>query len=306
MIAIDRSSPTSVADQLVQQLRYQIAGGRFKTGDVLPSTRSLANQVGVSFHTVRKAYQQLEREGFLTAATGSKYAVQEPVILSKGDRMERGAQIVQLALQQLVSFGLNEAEIESIFHEQLDLLEEAHQSLKLVFGAQSAELADLCARQLSHTLQRDVQGIALKELAQHQDTDFVFAAGNHLRMVLEMTPRAEVRGVAVYLEYDVLERVARLLPHQTLGLITRDADTIPPLIQELRHQASFDGQVMAVSIEDSTLRLGEFVRQVDLLLYTPACRRRLLSSMDEARGHSIIAPVLSRESLDAAKATVPG
>ena len=306
MISIVRSSPVSVADQLIQQLRYQIAGGRYKTGDVLPSTRTLAEQIGVSFHTVRKAYQQLEREGFLKATAGSGYQVREPVSLSKADRIERGAQIVQNALQQLISIGLDETEIESIFHEQLDLLGESHEPLKIVFGDESVELAELCAKQLGHTLQRDVQGVALDELSLHQDADFVFTPATLLRTVLGELPRADVRGAAVYLGFDVLDRVARLLPHETLGLITGNAGTIPPLIEKLRHQAGFDGQVMAISIEDMSLRLSDFIRQVDLLLYTPACRRRLLNILDEARGHSVITPIVSRESLDAIRATVPG
>ena len=79
MISIDRTSSRPVAEQLADQLRYRIAGGHYRTGDTLPSTRVLGAQIGVSFHSVRKAYQELEREGLLESRKGSGFVVKERV-----------------------------------------------------------------------------------------------------------------------------------------------------------------------------------------------------------------------------------
>ena len=75
MIEIDRSSSASVKDQLVEQLRFYIANGRYKVNEDLPATRKLAEQLGISFHTVRKAYQDLVEEGVLDARKGRGYRV---------------------------------------------------------------------------------------------------------------------------------------------------------------------------------------------------------------------------------------
>ena len=109
MITIDRTSNVPLHEQLVEQLRFFIASGHYKIDETLPSTRTLARQVGVSFHTVRKAYQQLEQEGLLEARVGSGFKVKERVPLGKTERIERGATIVQEALQKLIGLGLHVA-----------------------------------------------------------------------------------------------------------------------------------------------------------------------------------------------------
>ena len=51
-------------------LRLAIAAGRLSVGERLPAARELAADIGVNFHTVRKAYQQLESEGLLRVERG--------------------------------------------------------------------------------------------------------------------------------------------------------------------------------------------------------------------------------------------
>ena len=122
MITIDRSAGTSVQEQLAGQLRYLIASGHFQVEELLPSTRALGRQLGVSFHTVRKAYQQLEQEGLVEARVGSGYRVKARQVLGKSERYERGAAIVEDALQRLIGLGLQEAELEHLIAEQLGRL----------------------------------------------------------------------------------------------------------------------------------------------------------------------------------------
>ncbi len=138
MITLDRSSSTPVGEQLAEQLRYQIVSGRYRVGDALPSTRALGDQVGVSFHTVRKAYQALQADGLVEARVGSGYTVTEHVPLAKGERMERGAAVVHEALQRLLGLGLTEAEVEYLVHEQLGLLDHAGRARKVLFVAPSS------------------------------------------------------------------------------------------------------------------------------------------------------------------------
>src|SRR6056297_1235930 len=109
-IEVDSDAETPVRQQLIEQLRYLIATGHYAVQDPLPSTRSLGDQLGISFHTVRKAYQQLEEEGLLSAKVGSGYTVKERTPLAKSERIERGAKVVNETLQTLVGLGLSEAE----------------------------------------------------------------------------------------------------------------------------------------------------------------------------------------------------
>ena len=160
MITIDRTSNVLVHEQLIEQLRFLIASGQFKIDETLPSTRALARQIGVSFHTVRKAYQQLEQERLLEARVGSGFRVKERVPLGKSERIERGASIVQDALQKLIGLGLQETEIEYLFHEQFEMLTGQRESHKLVFAARSREMASLCAEQIAMGLQQAIEPVS--------------------------------------------------------------------------------------------------------------------------------------------------
>ena len=103
MITLDRDAPLSVGEQLVEQLRYVIGAGKYRPGERLPSTRALGDQVGVSFHTVRKAYQRLAEEGVLDVRRGGGYYVSKTSALPTAERMERASATVQEALQKLVA-----------------------------------------------------------------------------------------------------------------------------------------------------------------------------------------------------------
>lgn len=306
MISIDRTSSVPVHEQLVEQLRFLIASGQFKIDETLPSTRALARQTGVSFHTVRKAYHQLEQEGLLEARVGSGFRVKERVPLGKSERIERGATIVQDALQKLIGLGLQEAEVEYLFNEQLEMLSGERQGHKLVFAAPSREMASLCAEQIAIALQQAIEPVALDNLGVHQDADYVLTPFAEVRRVLEVLPRADVLGVVVFLGPGALEQVARMLPHQTLGLVTRYSDAIPPLTAALRAQTGFKGQAIATSLEAGTGPLRPVIEEADVLVYTPPCRRRLLPLLQPHHKHVAVTPVVSRDSLERLRQVVPG
>ena len=70
-LSLDNSSPVSLYRQLYEQLRAAILDGRLQSGAKLPSTRTLADELGVARNTVMGAYEQLLAEGYLEGATGS-------------------------------------------------------------------------------------------------------------------------------------------------------------------------------------------------------------------------------------------
>jgi GntR family transcriptional regulator len=305
-LQIDPDSNTPVREQLVEQLRYLIASGHYKINDPLPSTRTLGDQLDVSFHTVRKAYQELEEEGLLSAQVGSGYTVKERTPLAKSERIERGAEVVHDALRTLVGLGLSDAEIESLFQEQATLLDHSSVEEKLISVAPHPELNHLWAEQLSAALQRTVRPIPLAQIDQHQDADFAFTPYNYLTQVLEQLPQGDTLGFVTHLPARILERVARLLDREALGLVTRYRDTIPPLSEQLRSNTAYGGQVVSASIEEGTDHLPDIVENTDLLVYTPDSRRRLLPFLnDDKIDDAELSVLVSQDSIEAILEAVP-
>lgn len=305
-LEIDPDSAQSTSEQLVGQLRYLIATGHYKVNDPLPSTRDLGDQLDISFHTVRKAYKTLEEEGLLNSKVGSGYTVEERSPLKKSDRIERGAKVVEEALQTLIGLGLSEAEIESLFEEQTTLLDHAGVERKLIAVGPYPEINGMCARQLSSALQQAVQPVALSRLENHKDADFAFTPYNYLTRVLNQLPRGDTLGYVTHLPSSILEQTARLLDREALGLITRYRDTIPPISEQLRTNTAYGGQVIAASIEEGVEHLSNVVEQTDLLLYSPASKRRLLPYLDNGvPDHAEIELLVSHDSLESIAEAVP-
>lgn len=69
-IRIEPTSGTPLGQQIMRQLRLAIANGRLRPGQQLPSARDLAAELRVNFHTVRKAYADLEAEGVVRFERG--------------------------------------------------------------------------------------------------------------------------------------------------------------------------------------------------------------------------------------------
>jgi GntR family transcriptional regulator len=69
-IIISNASPDPIYEQIGKQIRAQIISGDLQEGDALPSIRSLAGQLQISVITTKRAYEELEKEGFIDTVGG--------------------------------------------------------------------------------------------------------------------------------------------------------------------------------------------------------------------------------------------
>ena len=79
LVALDRRAPEPLHRQLEANLRSGVREGRYASGTILPSTRALAGQLGVSRGIVVEAYEQLVAEGYLEARPGGTTQVARTV-----------------------------------------------------------------------------------------------------------------------------------------------------------------------------------------------------------------------------------
>jgi DNA-binding transcriptional regulator YhcF (GntR family) len=91
LIGVDLQSSTPLDDQIRAQIRELIALGRLSEGQLLPSTRQLAADLGIHFNTVARAYRRLEDEGLLAIAQGRGVFVKALPSRPPSVRAARGA-----------------------------------------------------------------------------------------------------------------------------------------------------------------------------------------------------------------------
>ena len=70
-IILSNSSGKPIYEQIADQVREQILSGALSAGDALPSMRVLAKELRISVITTKRAYEELERDGFLDNVPGN-------------------------------------------------------------------------------------------------------------------------------------------------------------------------------------------------------------------------------------------
>ena len=69
-IIISNASPDPIYEQVTKQIKAQIISGELREGDALPSIRKLAKDLMISVITTKRAYEELEKEGFIDTVGG--------------------------------------------------------------------------------------------------------------------------------------------------------------------------------------------------------------------------------------------
>lgn len=101
-IIIQNGSGQPIYDQIAEQIKNLILKGELSEGEQLPSIRNLAKDLQISVITTKRAYEELEREGFIetVGGKGSFVAVQDQELLR-----EKKLQIIETKLQEAVVEG---------------------------------------------------------------------------------------------------------------------------------------------------------------------------------------------------------
>ncbi len=106
-IEIEPTSQIPIYTQLINQIKKAIVKGELETGEMLPSVRSLAGDLGVNMHTVNKGYNLLVNEGVLVKSQRG-YMVEITKELSDDIEIELQAKIEELLVEVFIHDVSNE------------------------------------------------------------------------------------------------------------------------------------------------------------------------------------------------------
>ncbi len=110
-VLISNASPDPIYDQIVRQIKAQILSGELREGGLLPSIRGLAQDLQISVITTKRAYDELEREGFINTVggKGTFVAAQNPEFMRE-KRMKAVEEKLAAAVAeaQLLGVGLDQ------------------------------------------------------------------------------------------------------------------------------------------------------------------------------------------------------
>ena len=97
-IFIDNRSGAPIYDQIYSQIKNQIINGTLTENELLPSIRNLAKDLRISVVTTKRAYDELEREGFIYTlpATGCFVAAQNTELLKEHNLKKIEEHIIEI------------------------------------------------------------------------------------------------------------------------------------------------------------------------------------------------------------------
>ena len=114
-----------IYEQIASQIKALIISGQLHEGDMLPSMRLLAKELRVSVITTKRAYEELEREGFITSQTGKG-----SFVAGKNAELVREAQLQKL--EEQLTQAIETARIGNVS------LEELQEMLALLYGGEES------------------------------------------------------------------------------------------------------------------------------------------------------------------------
>jgi len=118
-IVVSNSSRDPIYEQVSDQIRAQIISGDLKEGDPLPSIRKLAQELQISVITTKRAYEELEKEGFIDTVGGKGcFVAMQNQELLREKRMKTVEELLSDAVHEARKLGINIIEIK----EMLELL----------------------------------------------------------------------------------------------------------------------------------------------------------------------------------------
>ena len=120
-ILIDNKSGTPIYDQIYSQIKGQIISGALKQDELLPSIRGLAKDLRISFITTKRAYEELEKEGFIyTLPAKGCYVAPKNVELLREENLKKIEEHIDEIVRLAASFNLSKQEIMEIVHFSLE------------------------------------------------------------------------------------------------------------------------------------------------------------------------------------------
>lgn len=120
-IILNHSSMVPIYEQLMEQIKSDIIQSELKEGEALPSVRTLAGELRISALTVKKAYDKLEKEEFVTTVHGKgTYVSASDKQLALEARQKAIEDDFDKVIDRALSMGMKKEEISEVVKLILD------------------------------------------------------------------------------------------------------------------------------------------------------------------------------------------
>ena len=119
-LQLDFSSGLPAYLQIVRRLERHATSGRLRPGDQLPTVRGLADQLGLNFNTVARAYRLLQQAGVVSAQRGrGTYVIEKASASARGTRRQTLDALARQFIEQARGYKFPDSEIAATIEKRL-------------------------------------------------------------------------------------------------------------------------------------------------------------------------------------------
>lgn len=111
-LIITNNSDSPIYEQIKEQIKAMILNGSLKEGEALPSMRLLAKELRISIITTKRAYEELEREGYIESYTGKGSFV-------KSVNRDMVKETIVYQIEELFESAIGKAQMANLSYEEL-------------------------------------------------------------------------------------------------------------------------------------------------------------------------------------------
>lgn len=115
-IVISNKDDRPIYEQITSQMKNMILSGKLEEGSQLPSIRVLAKDLRISVITTKRAYEELERDGFIITVAGKgSYVAENNSVVLKEEKMKQLEENVRRLIEEAYNSGISKEEVKEIF-----------------------------------------------------------------------------------------------------------------------------------------------------------------------------------------------
>ena len=116
-ILIDNKSGIPIYEQIYSQIKAQIISGELQENEALPSIRQLAAEIQISVMTIKKAYDELEKEGYLQSRQGKgTFVAPKNMELIREQKQREIESYMQKIADIANTYSIDRQALEDLFH----------------------------------------------------------------------------------------------------------------------------------------------------------------------------------------------
>jgi DNA-binding transcriptional regulator YhcF (GntR family) len=276
-IQLDPTSDRPLFRQIADQILQAVREGKLPEGSRLPSERELSEELRLARGTVKKAYEELVREGIIQVRRGQGTFVGRSVQPVETGRKERALLQIGRLLDELERMRFSPREIETLVH--ISLLERMEKKATFHVAAVdcNTESLDMFHKQLAYMKGIDLQKFLLHEilgnsssLSRLEPFKLIIVTSTHYNDLLRAFPSLEERivQVAVSPSPETILELGSIGPGNTVGIVCK-SHTFSQIIQNKLRDLRIAPKGIETLLLDEGQDVMDFIKGKDVIIIPP-------------------------------------